>query len=230
MLNTPLYLDGLFILTVILAIVLLLAAAQWNKTSIFLLVLISSVQSLLGLSGFYTGLHQDIPRFPLLLLPSLALVLFGFLSKRGRLLIDRFDIRQLTLLHIVRIPVEIVLYLLFLHKAVPGLMTFEGRNFDLLSGLTAPVLYYLVFIRRTLSPLWLLVWNIGALVLLLNVVINGVLSAPTPFQQFAFDQPNIAVLYFPYVLLPSVLVPLVLLAHLVSIRRLWHRSAATVQD
>ena len=44
------------------------------------------------------------------------------------------NLRILTLLHIVRVPVEIVLYWLFISKAIPGLMTFNGRNFDILAG------------------------------------------------------------------------------------------------
>jgi hypothetical protein len=42
----------------------------------------------------------------------------------------------------------------------------------------------------------------------------------------AFDQPNIAILYFPFVWLPSVVVPGVLLAHLVSLRKLFQKAAA----
>jgi hypothetical protein len=36
----------------------------------------------------------------------------------------------------------------------------------------------------------------------------------------AFEQPNRAVLFFPFAWLPTVVVPLVLLAHLVTIKRL----------
>jgi len=63
-------------------------------------------------------------------------------------------------------------------------------------------------------------WNVMALALLLNIVINALLSAPFPFQQFAFDQPNIAILYFPFVWLPSFIVVTVLFSHLVSLRKL----------
>jgi hypothetical protein len=53
-------------------------------------------------------------------------------EKRG------LDKKILTLLHIIRIPVELGLYWLFIYKAIPQLMTFEGRNFDILVGLTVP--------------------------------------------------------------------------------------------
>ncbi|MEO8588376.1 MAG: hypothetical protein ABI432_03330 [Flavobacteriales bacterium] len=67
-------------------------------------------------------------------------------------------------------------------------------------------------------------WNIACIGLLVNIVARAVLSAPFPFQQLAFDQPNIAVLYFPFVWLPCCVVPLVLLAHLATLRKLLVRE------
>jgi len=58
------------------------------------------------------------------------------------------------------------------------------------------------------------------LLLLLNVVITAIFAIPSPVQKIAFDQPNIAVLYFPFNLLPTIVVPLVLFAHCVAIKRL----------
>jgi hypothetical protein len=45
-------------------------------------------------------------------------------------------------------------------------------------------------------------------------------STPSPLQKIAFDQPNIAILNFPFSWLPTFIVPIVLLGHLVSIRQL----------
>ena len=127
-------------------------------------------------------------------------------------------------MHIVRVPVELILYWLFLNKVVPQLMTFEGRNFDIAAGLTAPLVYYFGFIKKSLSKKIIIAWNFICLALLLNIVVNAVLAAPTFFQQFAFDQPNIAILYFPFNLLPAVVVPLVLLSHLAAIRQLLNKQ------
>lgn len=101
-----------------------------------------------------------------------------------------------------------------------SLQTFEGRNFDIISGLTAPAIFYFGFIKNQIDKKLILVWNFICLGLLINIVVNAVLSAPFPFQKFAFDQPNIAVLYFPFNWLPSCVVPLVLLSHLATIRQL----------
>lgn len=62
--------------------------------------------------------------------------------------------------------------------------------------------------------------NIICLGLLFNIIVNALFSAPSPIQKFAFEQPNIAILYFPFSLLPTFIVPIVLLGHLVSIRQL----------
>lgn len=99
-------------------------------------------------------------------------------------------------------------------------MTFEGSNFDMLSGLSAPVIYYFGYIKKNLNKRIILIWNVICLGLLINIVITAILSSPFPFQQFAFDQPNIAVLYFPFIWLPCCIVPLVLLSHLAAIRQL----------
>ena len=130
----------------------------------------------------------------------------------------------------MRIPVELTLLWLFLYKAVPELMTFEGRNFDILSGLSAPIIYYFGFVKKQLSSKIILLWNFICLGLLFNIVIHAILSAPFYFQQFAFNQPNIALLYFPFVWLPACIVPLVLFSHLVSIRRILMMNKKTAAD
>ena len=99
-------------------------------------------------------------------------------------------------------------------------MTFEGINFDILSGITAPFIAYLGYHRKVLSKTVLLIWNLICLGLLVNIAFHGILSVPSPFQRFGFEQPNIGLTYFPYVFLPGLIVPTVLFAHLSSIRQL----------
>ncbi|QRR02066.1 hypothetical protein [Dyadobacter sandarakinus] len=103
-------------------------------------------------------------------------------------------------------------------------MTFEGRNFDILSGISAGVVYYLVFVKKSAGNSLLLIWNVICLFLLINIVSIAILSAQTPFQQLAFKQPNIGLTYFPFLLLPSLVVPIVLVSHLAAIRQLLSRK------
>ncbi len=218
--QVPVFVNLLFELTTLITVCFFYRATQNSKTVLIILFAWMILQAALGLAGFYTVTNTTPPRFLLLVLPPVLLIILLFTTAKGRSFIDGLNCKTLTMLHIIRIPVEIVLFLLFTYKTIPQLMTFEGRNFDILSGITAPVVFYLAFIRKTTAAKLLLVWNFICLGLLANIVINAVLSAPFPFQKFAFDQPNIAVLYFPFNWLPGVVVPLVLLSHLVVIRQL----------
>ena len=220
----PDYIKIVFVFTTLLTIYLVYKAANYSKTVIIGIVSWLALQAVISLTGFYTFVDIMPPRFALLLFPPLLLIAILFLTKRGRSFVDSLDVKTLTLLHIVRIPVEFILYWLFLYKVVPGIMTFEGRNFDILSGLTAPFVYYFGYRGKLLSKTILISWNIACLLLLFNIVVTAILSAPAPFQHFAFDQPNIALLYFPFVWLPAFIVPIVLFSHLVALRQLIRKT------
>jgi hypothetical protein len=216
--HLPPFIGTAFGLTTALAVGIFYQAAHHRRRLLGLLLVWLLLQGALGWSGWYTVTDTLPPRFLMLMAPSL-LVVFGLLATaRGRTFLDGLSLKYLTLLHIVRIPVEVVLFWLYLHQAVPQLMTFEGRNLDILSGLSAPVVYF--FWVKQKNRRLLILWNWAGLALLLNIVVNAVLSAPSPIQLFAFGQPNVAVLYFPFVWLPSCVVPLVLLAHVAAIRQL----------
>ena len=218
--NSPFYIKVIFGIITILAIFIFYKASGKSRKILLILLVWLLLQTVISSTGFYSITRTIPPRFLLAVIPPLLLIICLFITERGKRFIDTLDIKLLTILHVIRIPIEIVLLLLFLDKTVPQLMTFEGRNFDILSGLTAPVIYYLVFIKKKLSRKALLVWNFFCLGLLVNIVVIAILSAPFTFQRLAFDQPNIAVLYFPFIWLPSCVVPLVLFSHLASIRQL----------
>jgi hypothetical protein len=224
--NLPRYVSLLFICTTILTFLFIILAIKKNNssktTAVVALIILAwlLIHAVLSYNLFYTITNTTPPRFAIMIAPALLAILILFVTKRGRRFIDSLSPVILTQLHMVRIFVEIILYWLFLYKYIPRLMTFEGRNFDILAGLSAPVITYFGFVKHKLSKKFMIFWNIIGLLLLLNIVINAILSAPFPFQQFAFSQPNIAVLYFPFVWLPSFLVPVVLFSHLVLIRQL----------
>ncbi len=225
--NLPSYVSIAFILTTFLTVGFLfysirqlVSATNAAKILFALVPLWLIFQAALASSGFYLSIDAFPPRLPLFaVVPALVLIVLLFIFARKDF-ISRLPMKILTVLHVVRIPVEIVLLWLFQNGQIPQLMTFEGRNFDILSGLSAPIIAWLAFRSgKTNRPL-LIVWNIFALLLLINVVTNAVLSIPSPIQQMAFEQPNRAVLYFPFVWLPSV-VPVALFCHLASLTKLF---------
>jgi len=218
--NLRLLTGFIFIMTTALTILWFRKASQ-NSSGFRIILIWILLQGVLGLTGFYQNPHKFPPPILLLLFPPVLIMVALFATSGGQRFIDRLKPGILTRLHVIRIPVEFVLYLLYLDHQVPVIMTLAGGNYDIISGLTAPVIYYYGFVKKTFSRGILLGWNVICLGLLLNIVARAVLSSPSTFQKLAFDQPNTAILHFPYNWLPSVIVPLVLFSHLVSIRSLF---------
>lgn len=218
--HLPVYVYIVFAITFVLTVGLFYKATGYAKPFLTVLIVWVTLQSILGLKGFYSDANTSTARFPLLFLPPLLALIFRFITKKGRVFIDKLDMPTLTLLSVIRIPVELVLFWLFVHKSIPEAMTFHGRNFDIFSGLTAPLVYYFGFKKHQISYKLMLVWNFICVALLINVVANAILSLPGRYASFGYDQPNVALCYFPFLLLPACIVPLVMFSMLASIRQL----------
>ncbi len=225
--NLPLYITVAFGITTFLTLFLFWNAMKnsgiksANKI-VYGILFWMIIQAFLGLKGVY---HQNLDTIPpkILLfgiLPILLIMIFILTSKTGRNFVNQLEIKYLALINTIRIPVEIILFGLFLHKTIPIEMTFEGRNFDILAGISAVFVYYFGFVKQKLSRKTLLIWNFLSLALLINIIVLAFICAPSPFQKLGFNQPNIAILYFPFVWLPTVIVPIVLFGHLVVIKKL----------
>jgi hypothetical protein len=211
----------IFIVTTALAVAGFRNALGKSSAAFRIILIWTLMQGLVGLSGFYQTQHKFPPPILLLLLPPVLIIIVLFITSGGRHFIDQLKPGLLTRFHIVRIPVEMVLYLLYMDHQAPEIMTFAGGNYDIISGITAPVIYYYGYVKKSFGRVVLLCWNFICLGLLLNIVLRAVLSTPSPLQKLAFDQPNIAILHFPYNWLPSVIVPMVLFSQLVCIRSLF---------
>jgi len=229
--NLPIFITLIFIATTFLTLLFFILciknsevkATQQKATPIFIgLIIWLLVQMVLTLNNVYKAEVDLMPPkiFLFGILPPILTIVFLFLIPKGRAFIDSIPLKNTTFLNVIRIPVELILYWLFLQKVIPELMTFEGRNFDILAGITAPIIAYYGFSKNILSRNIILLWNFISLALLLNIVVNALLAAPSPMQQFGFDQPNIALLNFPFSWLPTFIVPVVLFGHLISIRQL----------
>src|SRR5438105_12138078 len=128
----PSYISIIFILTTLLTLFLFYLSLKnstsdktRSKATIITIGLIIwlAFQGVLAINGFYKDTTSLPPKFLLAVLPPLLLILVLFASKQGRNFIRSLPIVYLTNLNIVRILVELVLYWLFLYKAVPELMT-----------------------------------------------------------------------------------------------------------
>jgi hypothetical protein len=225
--NPPFYVPATFILTTFLTVGIFLYAIKrgafsstTTKILSFLLPFWLLFQAVLAITGFYEKTDSVPPRlFLFAVLPFLLTIILLFIFSRKDL-IERLPLKTLTLLHVIRIPVELVLLWLYQYDLIPQLMTFESRNPDILSGITAPIIAWLAFRGGKINRHLLIGWNIFGLILLLNIIIHSILAFPSPLQQLAFDQPNRGVIYFPYIWLPSIVVPIVMFSHLASLWQL----------
>ncbi|HBS06374.1 MAG TPA: hypothetical protein DEA96_15505 [Leptospiraceae bacterium] len=219
---------GLLLLGVFLsAFVQINKTTGWNgKMAIWTAILFAAL-ILQGVYG-WLGLPERIIRagyLPLavlpLLLPFTASGLALFCSAEGRRIIGGMSLTALTWIHSFRIVIEGVLFMGFLNLGgIPEEMTVFGRNPDIYVGLSAPLIAWL-YSRRWLPGWGLITWNLLSLGCLFNIVGVAILSMPTQFQMFGLDQPNVAVLRFPFILLPAFLVPVALLSHIYSFAHLF---------
>jgi hypothetical protein len=151
---------------------------------------------------------------PVLIIPLVAIVVVTFSGKVKQLL-PLVSQQSIIYLQVFRVFVEILLWALFVQNLLPEQMTFEGLNFDIVSGLTAP----LAAIFLVKSRAGLIVWNLVCLGLLINIVTVAILSMPGPFRMFDNEPANTIVFVFPYILLPGMLVPLAYGLSFLSIRK-----------
>ena len=229
--NLPTYISLTFGLTTLITLQLFIwtirnsnsELTRKKATPIFIgLTIWLTIQAVMTFKNIYNSDTNSFPPKIMLIgiLPTILTIILLFATSKGRQFIDSLPLKNLTYLNIVRIPVEIILFWLFLNKAIPELMTFEGRNFDILTGISARIIAYFGLTKTKLNRQIILIWNFICLGLLINIVVNALFSAPSPIQKFAFDQPNIAILNFPFSWLPTFIVPIVLFGHLTSIRQL----------
>ena len=180
------------------------------------------IQALIANTGFYQKVDVLPPRLLIFVfIPvTIALIYFG-LSRRAQKFRSEFNIERLHYIHFVRVIVELVfLYTLFELGFVAQVLTFEGNNFDIIPGLTMPIAAFLFWRYKSISRQLLIAWNVVCFGVLIFTISQAILSAPFPYQRLSFEQPTTAVLYFPFVWLPAFVAPLVLLSHLISIKRL----------
>jgi hypothetical protein len=175
--------------------------------------------SIMAKTGFFSDFTSIPPRLGIILFIPLITILLITFSKTANVLLPLIPPAELIKIQVFRVVVEIILWVFFIQHLLPVQMTFEGRNFDILVGLTAPIMVFLIN-RYSLAKKWIIVWNIAGILILFNIVGIALLSAPTPFRYFMNEPANTIVATFPFIWLPGFLVPLAYGLHFLSLRQL----------
>jgi hypothetical protein len=151
-----------------------------------------------------------------LALAATIAVLIALSRPRFRGVLDAMPLAALVLAQSFRFPVEIVLAMLAEARLIPQIMTYHGTNFDILTGLTAPLAAGAALLgwRRTV-----LAWNILGLALVINVAGTAMLSFSGPTNVIKVTPPADFAMTFPLVWLPAFLVPVAMVLHGLAIMK-----------
>jgi len=162
------------------------------------------------------------PPFALLMAGVLFLALCLSLGRFGERLAIGLPLWTLVAVQSFRFPLETAMHSLYEAGMMPVQMSYSGRNFDIVTGITALVLLPLVRRGRAVWLVW--VWNVMGSALLLNIMAIAVLSTPR-VAAFGATRLNTFVGYTPFVWLPAVMVLAALAGHLLIFRALVVRGS-----
>lgn len=199
--------------------------SETKKKKIFNGTLISliawaAITAILSLRGIFGDFSTFPPKLFIALIVPLVAIIWAVRTKEAKEILVNTPPATIIWIQSFRIIVEILIWRLFVDNLAPIQMTFEGRNLDILSGLSAVVIAILVT-KNKISSRLVILWNFVCLALLVNIVAIAILSMPLPFRVFMNEPANTIVTKFPIIWLPAMLVPLAYGLHFLSLRQYW---------
>lgn len=108
---------------------------------------------------------------------------------------------------------------------MPGLFAFPAGIGDVAVGLLAPVVASRYARNPQAHAAEVRTWNLLGIADLAIAVGTGFLTSPSALQMYAFDNPNTLISAFPLVLVPVYLVPLSIVLHIASLKKLRQMTA-----
>jgi hypothetical protein len=221
------------LITVSIGLAKVVGKLGWTKQRRLKVVLVTGitvvswvvVMAILSYRGFFSDFSKLPPRPALALLIPLPVVLMFSFSKTGSMLLASVPAQWLVFMQSFRILVEVLIWFAFLANKLPVQMSFEGRNFDALTGLLALPITVLLIRKKEWSRTIIFAFNIVGLALLINVVVIGLLSMPTPIRYFMNEPSSMQLGQFPLILLPGFMVPLAYSLHVFSLRQLYLKTS-----
>ena len=172
----------------------------------------------------FTGVLKDLnlpPKFPLFIFAPLVIGFIVFYRRSINSAVVKAipDVWPIYF-QSFRIAVEFLLLYTFYAGIIPESATFEGLNFDVLMGISAPFVAYFV-VRKNGSRSLQYFWNLLgiAMVLFVGYIIATSMYFP---QNWGSEIPLVSFEFIdmPYLLLAGFLAPLAIFMHVVSLVKL----------
>ncbi len=171
-----------------------------------------------------SGVLYDPPRplLPALVWAPVLVFLVGFARSHGfRQWIMSIDLRWPIIFHVVRAPIGITFLLMESAGRLPAEFAIKGGIGDIVIGATAIVAMMCVPLLSTLRLRIVLLWNALGLADILMVF------ATAQWVMFLNGNPNgmVELTRFPMLVVPSFVVPMVLITHFIVFAQIWRNRA-----
>ena len=180
-----------------------------------------------GALGYFGVIGDPALPGPAFLLIPVFLFVFLFLtrSEPAARIAYAIPLGLLIGAQVFRVGVELALHQLWLAGLAPRMLTYSGANYDIVIGLSAPLVAWL-YARGNIGERAALAWNALGIALLVNIATRALLTAPGPLHVLAAEVSDRAIGTFPYSYIPGFLALLALVLHVLAIRALRARLRA----
>jgi hypothetical protein len=219
---------GMLLIVVLMAGVWVVLLARQKKSygiaTFVAIFVVIGVNVISDQFGWYTRLDILPPPFVAINFVILLILLIlgmGYVGQVGNVLVKNLSVQTLVALQIFRLPLEFLMLRAAYLQIMPIEFSMLGYNLDVLTGFGALLLTIYAAWKRAM-PKWLVwTWNVMGIVLLLVIAVLAALTSPN-LHAFGTAPTHINswVLYFPYSLLPSILVSCALFGHILLTRKL----------
>jgi hypothetical protein len=179
----------------------------------------------LALGGVYSAASSRIPTIQFgIVVPILIGCLMIWRWPSVSRLIDAVPRQWVIAIQFYRVE-GVTFLMLYAAHLLPGVFALPAGLGDVAVGLLAATIGIGATSGRQLNPRTVLRWNLLGIADLIIALTTGFLTAPSAFQLYALDRPNELISMFPLVLIPTFLVPLAILLHIISLIQLGRATA-----
>jgi hypothetical protein len=175
--------------------------------------------------GVYEGASDRLPtiQFGILIPIAIGAVLIWRSETVSRIM-DAIPQHWLVGVQVLR-GLGAVFLVLYAAGRMPALFALPAGLGDVLVAALALIVAWAYAHRPRLSAVSVAAWNVLGITDLVVAVGTGFATGLSPFQIAAFDNPNTLITAFPLVLIPTYLVPLWIVLHIVSLTKLRRASS-----
>jgi len=215
----------------LLMVLLCLIAYKVRKPKHFVLVIAWIVfTAAVALSGLAANFEMKPPPFVITLALFIGIAFWIGLSKFGKETASNTSLAVLVGLQAFRFPLEIIMHKAYEAGIMPVQLSYSGYNFDIFSGFGALVIGFMLWRGFSIPDFVIWAWNVVGIICLAVIAIVAVAGSPI-IQAFGTGPQDINswVAYFPYYWLPTILVLIAILGHILVTRKLLSRKNASAQ-